>query len=90
MGVSGQHHALAALYPLGKGPPVPIVQKAWWTSEPVWTQRLEEDSFSSAGIEPRSSSQGATLGYRIYSVSFSLIKTLKTMQYEKSYRITKR
>jgi hypothetical protein len=28
MGVSGQHHALAALYPHGKGPPVPIVQEA--------------------------------------------------------------
>jgi hypothetical protein len=29
----------------GKGPPVPIVQEAVWTSEPVWTQRLEEKSF---------------------------------------------
>jgi hypothetical protein len=28
----------------GKGPPVPIVQKAGWASEPVWTQRLEEKS----------------------------------------------
>jgi hypothetical protein len=26
----------------GKGPPVPIVQKAGWAPEPVWTQRLEE------------------------------------------------
>jgi hypothetical protein len=26
-----------ALLP-GKGPPVPIVQEAGWTSEPVWTQ----------------------------------------------------
>jgi hypothetical protein len=29
LGVSGQHHALAALYPRGKGPPVHIVQEAW-------------------------------------------------------------
>jgi hypothetical protein len=34
-------HAL----PLGKGPPVPIVQEAGWVPEPVWTQRLEEKSF---------------------------------------------
>jgi hypothetical protein len=26
--------------PPGKGPPVPIVQKAAWAPEPVWTQRL--------------------------------------------------
>jgi hypothetical protein len=28
MGVSGQRQAPAALYPRGKGPPVPIVQEA--------------------------------------------------------------
>jgi hypothetical protein len=44
MGVSGQHHASAALYPPGKGPPVPIVQEAGRAPEPVWTQRLEEKS----------------------------------------------
>jgi hypothetical protein len=44
MGVSGQHHAPAALYPPGKGPPVPTVQEAGWAPEPVWTQRLEEKS----------------------------------------------
>jgi hypothetical protein len=49
MGVSGQHHAPAALYPLGKGPPVPIVQEAGWTPEPVWTQKLEEKSSASVG-----------------------------------------
>jgi hypothetical protein len=48
MGVSGQHHAPVALC-LGKGPPVPIVQEAGWASEPVWTQRLEEKFFASAG-----------------------------------------
>jgi hypothetical protein len=34
--------------PLGKGPPVPIVQEAGWAPEPVWTQRLEEKSFAPA------------------------------------------
>jgi hypothetical protein len=43
-GVSGQRHAPAAFLPPGKGPPVPIVQEAGWTPEPVWTQRLEEKS----------------------------------------------
>jgi hypothetical protein len=49
MGVSGQHHAPAALLPPGKGPPVPIVQEAGWAPEPVWTQTLEEKSFALAG-----------------------------------------
>jgi hypothetical protein len=52
-GVSGQRHAEAALYP-GKGPPVRIVQEAGWAPEQVWTQRLQEKFFASAGIEPRS------------------------------------
>jgi hypothetical protein len=43
MGVSGQHHAPAALLP-----PVPIGQQAGWAPEPVWTQRIEEKSFASA------------------------------------------
>jgi hypothetical protein len=34
--------------PPGKGPPVPIVE-AGWALQPVWTQRLEEKSFASAG-----------------------------------------
>jgi hypothetical protein len=38
----------------GKEPQVSMVQEAGWTSEPVWTQRLEEKLFSSAGTEPRS------------------------------------
>jgi hypothetical protein len=37
------------LFTPGKGPPVPIVKEAGWTSEPVWKQRLEEKSFSSSG-----------------------------------------
>jgi precorrin-4 methylase len=40
--------ALAALYPWGKDPPVPIVYEAAWELEPVWTQRLEEIMFVSA------------------------------------------
>jgi hypothetical protein len=46
--------------PLGKGPPVPIVQAAGWAPEPVWTQRLEEKSFAPVGDRTpiaRSSSQ---------------------------------
>jgi hypothetical protein len=36
-------------FTLGRGLPVPIVQEAGWAPEPVWTQRLEEKSFASAG-----------------------------------------
>jgi hypothetical protein len=35
--------------PTAKGPPVPIEQEAGWAPEPVWTHRLEEKSFDSAG-----------------------------------------
>jgi hypothetical protein len=45
MGVSGQHHAPAALYPTL----VPIVQESGWAPEPVWTQRLEEKSLVPVG-----------------------------------------
>jgi hypothetical protein len=34
--------------PYGKGPPVPTGQEAGWASDPVWTQRLEEQSFAPA------------------------------------------
>jgi hypothetical protein len=46
MGVSGQSHAPAALYPRGKYPRYPL---AGWSPGLVWTQRLEEKSFPSAG-----------------------------------------
>jgi hypothetical protein len=36
--------------------PVPIEQEAGWASDLVWTQRLEEETFASAGIKPRQSS----------------------------------
>jgi hypothetical protein len=49
MGVSGQRHAPAALYPQRKDPPVPIIQETGWAPELVWTQRLEEKSFAPAG-----------------------------------------
>jgi hypothetical protein len=42
---SCQSRALA----LRKEPPVPTVQEAGWDPEPVWTQRLEEISFTFAG-----------------------------------------
>jgi hypothetical protein len=49
MGVSGQRHAPAALYPSNKGPPVSIGQESVWAPEPVWTQGLEEKSFAPVG-----------------------------------------
>jgi hypothetical protein len=49
MGVSGQLHAPAALFPPRKGPPVPIVQESGWAPELVWTQKLEEKYLASAG-----------------------------------------
>jgi hypothetical protein len=42
VGVSGQRHVPAALYPQGKDVQVSIVQEAGWAPEPVWTQRLEK------------------------------------------------
>jgi hypothetical protein len=48
MGVSGQCHAPAALYPRGKDL-VPIVQEAGWAPEQVSTQRLQEKLFAPAG-----------------------------------------
>jgi hypothetical protein len=49
MGVSGQHHAPAALYPRGIDPLVPTGQEAWWAPGPVWTQGLEQKSSASVG-----------------------------------------
>jgi hypothetical protein len=49
MGVSGQRHAPAALYNRERTP-VSIGQEAGWTSELVWTQRLEEKSFTFAEL----------------------------------------
>jgi hypothetical protein len=48
MGVSGQRHVPAAFY-LRERTPVPIGLEAGWASELVWTQRIEEISFASAG-----------------------------------------
>jgi hypothetical protein len=48
MGVSGQHHAPAALYPRGKDPRYPL-NEAGWAPEPVWTQGLEEKSSAPVG-----------------------------------------
>jgi hypothetical protein len=47
-GVSGQRHSPAAFY-LRERTPVPTGMEAGWASEFVWTQRLEENPFVSAG-----------------------------------------
>jgi hypothetical protein len=47
MGVSGQHHTLAAYYPQ-EWKLVPFGYEAGWASELVWTQGLGEKSFTSA------------------------------------------
>jgi hypothetical protein len=44
MGVSGQRHAPAALYHRGKDLRYPLDTEAGWAPDPVWTQRLEENS----------------------------------------------
>jgi hypothetical protein len=43
MGVSGQHHAPATLYPRGKDPRYPLYRRLGWT------QRLDEKSSVSVG-----------------------------------------
>jgi hypothetical protein len=45
--MSGQHHALTALYPQGKDYRYPLDRRLR-ASEPVWTQGLEEKSFAPA------------------------------------------
>jgi hypothetical protein len=47
MGVSGQRHASAAIYPQGKVPRYPLYRRL--APEPVWTQRLEEKSCAPVG-----------------------------------------
>jgi hypothetical protein len=42
-------HAPDMLYPREKTP-VPTGQEVGWAREPVWTQRLEQKSFASAGV----------------------------------------
>jgi hypothetical protein len=49
MGVSGQHHTPAALYSRGKDPRYPLDRGLGGAPEPVWTQRLEEESFAPIG-----------------------------------------
>jgi hypothetical protein len=49
----------------GKGSPLPIGLESGWTSELVWTQKLEEKTFVSA----RRSNPGCS----IYSISFYLM-----------------
>jgi hypothetical protein len=49
MGVSGQHHVPAALYPWGKDLRYPLDRRLGGPQSPVWTQRLEEKSSASVG-----------------------------------------
>jgi hypothetical protein len=89
MGVSGQHHAPAAFLPPGKGPPVPIVQEAGCATEPVWTQRLQEKYFASAGnrtpvVQPvvrhyTAWANPAPLNYYIY-ISLTLATSFCTLR----------
>jgi hypothetical protein len=43
MELSGQCLVLVVLYPPGKEPPEPTGWEAEWATEPIWTQRLEEN-----------------------------------------------
>jgi hypothetical protein len=55
--------------PPGKESPVPIVQEAGWTPEPVWTQRLEEKS--SATVRDRTPAvQSVTSHYTDWATRF--------------------
>jgi hypothetical protein len=59
MGVSDQRHTPAALYPRGKGPPIPIVQEAGRLGGPQsrsGRRGEKKNPLPLPGIEPRSSS----------------------------------
>jgi hypothetical protein len=45
--------------PPEKRPPVPIVQEAGWTAEPVWAQARGKFLSPLSGIEPRSPGRAA-------------------------------
>jgi hypothetical protein len=53
MGVSGQRHAPAALYPRGKNPRYPLDRRLGGPPELVWTQGLEEKSSAPVGDRTR-------------------------------------
>ena len=52
MGVSGQRHAPAALYP--RENPVPVVQGAGWAPGPVWAgaENLAPPGFNPRTVQP--------------------------------------
>ena len=68
MGVGGQHKAPAAFTP-GKDP-VPILQEAGWTSEPVWigAENLAQPGFDSRTFQPVASR------YTYYAIPASRIR----------------
>jgi hypothetical protein len=49
MGVSGQHHAPAELYPRGKDPRYQLKRRLGGAPEPAWMQWLEEKSSAPVG-----------------------------------------
>jgi hypothetical protein len=54
MGMSGQRHVPAALYPRGKGIPVPIVQEVGWAPEQGLDTGQKKNPPPLPGMEPRS------------------------------------
>jgi hypothetical protein len=79
---------LGRALPPGKGPPVPIAQEAGWAPEPVWTQRIEEKSFASAGdgtsIARSSSPQSDTIPTELPRLLFGPISLKYRMIYFKT------
>jgi hypothetical protein len=72
LGVSGQRHAPAALYP-GKGPPVLVGQEAGWAPELVWTRLgYKKNPVCPAGNRP--------------SIVQSLSQTLLCLSYSGSFK----
>jgi hypothetical protein len=60
MGVCGQLHAPAALYPQERTPGTHLTG-GWWAPEPVWTQEVTGKILSPLpGIEPRSPGRPAS------------------------------
>jgi hypothetical protein len=75
----------------GKGPPVPIVQEAGWTPEPVWPQSLEDKSFPPAGdLTPiaRSSSPLSDTIMTELPRSYKTVENFIIQQYAASARVS--
>jgi hypothetical protein len=75
MEVSGQIHALAALFP-GTTHLVSIGQEAGWASEPVWTQSRRKKSCPREELNP---------GHPVYN-PVTKLKTHELMRWERHFR----